>query len=529
MRLPTAHQIQVERARRSLAGFAKHLWHVIEPAALIWNWHLDVMCEELEQQIRGVPESRKLVFCVPPGTAKSIFVNVLAPAYEWLETPERRKLNLTNDYRLCTRDARRMRDLVRSEQYREVLEHSCRVRGVEPWFLAPDQNEKTNFENSARGHRQCLSIDSTVTGKRADDIVIDDPLDAKEVTHGSIEQINDRLDKVNSTIEKVLPSRVNDLATARWTLIMQRLHTDDPAGRAIAEGGWRVVELPMRHEPGRKLKHPKDPRTKAGELLFPAKFPDAELAAIEIKLGPQAFSAQYQQSPLPNAGGPLKRWDWRFWYPASLKDSPPPPVRTRKPDGTQHEHKQKALALDDTQAWAQSWDCAFKDTKTSDYVVGQVWAALGAESFLIDQHRDRMDINATLDAVRKLSKRWPRALEKYVEDKANGTAVIGLLRTEVPGLVEVQPEGGKVARANASAPAARAGNVYLPHPALYPWVHALLDELEAFPGGSHDDQVDSLTQYLIKRYCVPQPAYAYTPVVKAGNVASIRSRPGGIL
>jgi predicted phage terminase large subunit-like protein len=55
------------------------------------------------------------------------------------------------------------------------------------------------------------------------------------------------------------------------------------------------------------------------------------------------------------------------------------------------------------------------------------------------------------------------------------------------------PDGGKIARAQAVSPQVESGNVYLPHPAIAPWVEAFVDELAAFPNGKHDDQVDSFS------------------------------------
>ena len=41
-----------------------------------------------------------------------------------------------------------------------------------------------------------------------------------------------------------------------------------------------------------------------------------------------------------------------------------------------------------------SWDMTFKDTKGTDCVVGQVWMRRGADAYLLDQVRDRMDFVA---------------------------------------------------------------------------------------------------------------------------------------
>lgn len=76
----------------------------------------------------------------------------------------------------------------------------------------------------------------------------------------------------------------------------------------------------------------------------------------------------------------------------------------------------------------------------------------GADKYLLDQVRDRMDFPATLRAIRSLTAKWPRAGVKLIEDKANGSAVIQTLQREIPGIIGVNPEGGKIARAQAAAP-----------------------------------------------------------------------------
>lgn len=509
-------RLDFELARKSLAEFVRQAWHVVEPTTkLVWNWHLDVLCDALERQARGDLRYRKLLIEMPPGTMKSLIVSVFAPAWQWLKQPERRKLFFSNDDKLAVRDSRRMREIITSPWYL-ALQDYCVSCGDSPWKLADDQNQKVNFENTRKGFRQCLSMGANVTGKRGDDIVIDDPIDAKEVINGSVDQVRTRIEEANNVIEKVLPNRVNDLSTACWTIIMQRLHPEDPAGRAAVEGGWFVISLQMEFEPANPKNHPSDPRKKADELLFDEKFPRDEITKLKTKLD-RHYSAQYQQNPLPPDGGPLKRWYWCFWYPAGA--NAPPPVSFMKADGTLHVSKQKALPLG-LRAHKQSWDMAFKDTKDSAFVVGQVWAELQADSYLLDQVRAKMDILATIDAVRALTKAWPQALEKLVEDKANGPSVMRTLQREIAGFEPIEPDGGKEARANAVAPACRSGNVWFPHPFFFPWVKALIDELEAFPAGNYADQVDTLTQYLNRRYGTVMD-YGYTPAAKTSAIKTV--------
>lgn len=498
---------ELEQAYRSLSGYFKYIWEEIEPGTpLLWNWHLDILSDALQKQIEGDPEYRKLGICIPPGTCKSIAVSVVAPTWEWLHVPTRRKLALSNDRDLSSRDSRRARELIQSDKYKRLRAYAVK-RGApdwvdqdyeaEPWELTDDQNEKVNFQNTAKGFRQSRSIFAKLTGKRAHDILIDDPLDASEVTNGTTEQVAKRLQTLHNVLDKTLPSRVNNLAEARWTLIMQRLHENDPAGRVIKEGDWKIVNLQMEYDPKNPLNHPDDPRTEDGELLFPELFSRVEIEKLKIKLG-NDYYAQYQQDPKPGDRAVLKREYWRFWYPRGMRVIPDPVV-VQKEDGTLHTCVQVALPVE-LGSLTQSWDMTFKDLQTSAYVVGQVWAAHGPDSFLLDQVRDKWDIVATIQQVLMLSSKWPTSIEKLIEDKANGTAVMRILRSKLVGITEVEPDGGKPARVNAAAPVVRSGNVYLPHPALNPWVEDLLREAEYAPFGTYMDQVDTLTQYINHRF-----------------------------
>jgi predicted phage terminase large subunit-like protein len=120
-----------------------------------------------------------------------------------------------------------------------------------------------------------------------------------------------------------------------------------------------------------------------------------------------------------------------------------------------------------------------------------------------------MDMPSTKEAVKALSQRWPKAGTKLVEDKASGPAVIQEVKHDVAGLTEVNPEGGKIARARAVSPQVESGNIYLPHPAIAPWIDAFIEEAAAFPNGRNDDQVDAMTQALNRlRSTTLTPPYA---------------------
>lgn len=142
----------------------------------------------------------------------------------------------------------------------------------------------------------------------------------------------------------------------------------------------------------------------------------------------------------------------------------------------------------------QSWDCTFKETKEGSFVVGQVWGRIGASKYLLDQVRARADFPTTIKMIRNLSAKWPQAHNKLIEAKANGPAIIDTLKQSLAGIIAIEPDGSKEARAAAVSGQVEAGNVFLPQGAQ--WVQDFVEECAAFPKAAHDDQVDSMTMAL---------------------------------
>jgi predicted phage terminase large subunit-like protein len=279
-------------------------------------------------------------------------------------------------------------------------------------------------------------------------------------------------------------------------IVMQRCHQRDLSGHLLEKGNFEHLCLPAEYEgPGRTTSIGfSDPRTEIGELLWAERFGPTEIANLKVSLGSYAAAGQLQQRPSPAGGGIIKRRWFRYWQPRGANL---PPIPVAMPDGSIQmiEVVEAPHSVDEE---IQSWDCSFKSLDTSDFVVGQVWARRNGRFVLGDQVRGRIDCPGTLKAVIELSRKWPRSLAKLIEDKANGPAVIQMLANEIPGIVPVNPSGGKIVRAQAISPLIEAGNVFLPHPEYAPWVHDFIEECAQFPNGAHDDQVDAMTQALNK-------------------------------
>jgi predicted phage terminase large subunit-like protein len=358
---------------------------------------------------------------------------------------------------LAIRDSLKCRRMVESPWYR--------ARWRDRFILTSDQNEKAKFENDRGGYRIAIGVGGAATGEGGDRVVVDDPHNIREAESDTIRQgVLDWWDQVMST-------RLNDPKTGAMVIVMQRVHENDLAGHVLQQGDYEELKLPAEYEGSRRMTSIgwQDPRTEPDELLWPERFGREEIDRLKRDLGSYGAASQLQQRPSPAEGGILKRHWWKFY-----RDAP---------------RKFKEVI--------QSWDCSFKDSRSSDFVVGQVWGRNGADKYLLDQVRGRMDCPATMQAVKRLSEKWPQAQRKVIEDKANGPAVVAMLKHEIAGLIAVNPKGGKEVRAQAVSPQIEAGNVYLPDPSIAPWINGFIEECAAFPNGAFDDQVDAMSQALV--------------------------------
>lgn len=277
-------------------------------------------------------------------------------------------------------------------------------------------------------------------------------------------------------------------------LILTRWHHADLAGRLIAQGGWTVLNIPAQCDDPAT-----DPLGRAeGEFMVSTRGRTREQWELRKRTaGTRTWASLYQGRPTPDTGNLFPSDGWaRYDRPLWL-------VRD---DGARI--VPDAMRDPDVEI-IQSWDLAFKDTESSDYVVGQVWMRRGTQAFLLDQIRRRMGFTESCQAMLDMTARWPQAIAKLVEDKANGPAVMNALRAKVGGLIPVEPEGSKYARAVAITPLVEAHDVVLPDPVAVEgtaWVTDLTEEARDFPGASHDDTVDGMSQAVHRLLLVPMLA-----------------------
>ncbi|MFG1963102.1 phage terminase large subunit [Nonomuraea sp. NPDC049028] len=431
---------------------------------------LDLLDAELVRLV-DTPDGRLIISCAPQ-EGKSQRTSRRFPLWALTQRPDTRIAIASYEHGVARRWGRAIRD--------DITVHASELG------LAVRDDLSAQHEWQLTGHEggvYAAGIGGALTGRPVDLMIIDDP-------------IKDRAQADSPTYRERAWDWWTDVAATRLApgapvvLILTRWHEDDLAGRLLAaEDGhlWRVVNVPAQadHNPNKGETDPLD--REPGEYLRSARGRTKEQwEAIKVRSGSRTWASLYQGRPAPAAGDIFLREWWREYT------------------------SQRWTVREDGSHWApgadevcMSWDMAFKDTDGSDYVVGQVWARHGLEMFLLDQVHDRLSFTETCAALRRMAAKWPQATLKLVEDKANGTAVINSLRRQVPGLIPVEPDGSKEARARAVTPFIEAGSVYLPAPELCPWVGDFIDEHAGFPNGSHDDQVDGCTQAINRMLLAP--------------------------
>ena len=448
----------------------------------------DAIRQTVDEAIDGTGTGR-LIVSMPPRVGKSYTASLWTPAWYLERHPDRNVILASHDGNYAVSWGRKVRDLLK----RFGSEGRLQAR------VSRDVAAAGEWETTQGGGMLARGIGGSITGRGAHLLLIDDPLKDFASAH-SIAVRQSQWDWWLSTAQTRLEPG------AAVVLVMTRWHEDDLAGRLVSgehEGDpeeWRVLRIPALGEgdvqdvaEGRVAEDSLQRAPDVPLRIASTEETDEEATArwnkIRRGVGPYVWAGLYQQRPSEPEGTILKRGWWQFYRREG--DALVLPGSTLGKLGRVDLDKLRIV---------QSWDLAVKDKQTSDFVVGQVWGSLGdGHRFLLDQYRDRADFVETKRQMRILRARWPQTSATYIEDKANGPAVISELREELSGLVAHNPVGDKVQRAYGVQGDLEGGSLWLPEPGTAGFdVRGFIDECAQFPNGANDDQVDALTQGILR-------------------------------
>ena len=350
--------------------------------------------------------------------------------------------------------------------FRTVMESDFYRRVFADTQISPRKNTEFETLTTRRGFRYATSVGGTLTGRGGNVVIIDDPLKPKEAMSETARA------NVNNWFKQTLLTRLNMKTEDAIIVVMQRLHVDDLVGNLLEQGGWEHLDIPaIAQEPqriplgsGRFYDRP------VGDVLDPVREPQHVLDELKAAMGTMDFSAQYLQRPVPLEGNLIKRVWLNFgWEPM--------------------------LGMPDD-LFVISWDTAISQSEFADYSVATVWFVKGDNCYLIDVVRERFNYPDLKRAALELRQGYPDAVT-LIEEKGSGISLIQDLRDEQTSVIGIKPETDKQTRLYTCAPQFESGSVFFPGPDQNaPWVDDLVSELLTFPGGRHDDQVDSISQAL---------------------------------
>jgi predicted phage terminase large subunit-like protein len=428
--------------RSSSLGYTPWLKTAVADHFAGYDWDHDYLVRirrSLARVTRG--ECKRLVVSLPPQHGKTSVLTVPYPVWRLEREPTLRVAVGAYNQTHANRFSRKSRRMAAGR-----------------FELARDRKAVNEWETAAGGYYVSVGVGAGITGLPVDLLVIDDPVKNAEEAMSEA-----RREAVWEWWTDSLHTRLSKDAAV--ILVMTRWHTEDLAGRLLAQGGWEEAVFRAIAEEDDPLGRP------VGAALCPALHPIEQLTAARDQ-SPTSFRALYQQQPLDLTGGFFRGLE-RV------------PVVGAAPTADQFTARCRFWDLASTEAQAGAdpdWTAGALVAKHKD---GTFW--------VLDVQRQRLGPLGVRALIRQTAQADGVAVRVRVEREGGASgklAADSIVREDLSGFsaAAVKPKGNKQERAEPFAAQVEAGNVRLVAGA---WVRAWLDELRTFPTGRHDDMVDA--------------------------------------
>lgn len=426
-------------------------WKIVEPETpFVDGWHIKLICDCLEGVRRG--EVDDLLVNIPPGAMKSLLCCVFFPCWVWTTSPETRWMFASYSAMLSTRDSLKRRTIMDSDWYQKNWAAKVTFK--------KDQNQKTQYENTASGWMFATSVGGAGLGSHPDYIIADDPHSTEQA------ESNDRRQHALDWWSGTIASR-GVARGVKKIVIMQRLHEEDLSGYWLEHGNPMHVCLPMEFEVGRMTDTPYggDPRKEPGELLWPQLMSADKVQKLK-EMGPLKAAGQLQQRPAPREGSMFKL-EWL----SNLVDGHPAEC-----------------------TFVRYWDKAGTQDG-GDYTVGLLMGRHEGLFYVIDVVRGQWSsggrnaiIKATADADRTRYGHVQVWVEQEPGSGGKESAEITMRELSAYAIRSERVTGSKEDRADPFAAQCEFGNLRI---VKGDWNGDYIAEMIHFPTGKHDDQVDA--------------------------------------
>lgn len=465
---------KAELCRRKLSIFVKEFWSTIIPNALHWNWHLDVLCDEIqasdERVFQRLPKLHDLIINVPPGTLKTTVISIMSTAWELARMPELRVFVGSYSDQAVQGIADNIRLVMKSEKYKRYFPNTV---------IRKDRDSLHNFKTTANGEFYAFTMGGTITSKHADILKVDDPLNPKQAASQK------ELENANDFFDSTLPTRKVDKQVTPTYLVMQRLADNDPTGHLLKKKGEKIYHICLPATLSENVKPAKYKAQYIDGYLDPVKLGQNALDELKQDLGSARYAGQVDQLPAPKGG-----LIWKQWF-MPVEDAIFPSPEQFSQYGT-------------------DWDLAYTEKDTNS---ASAWVTSG-------KLNNRMwidDLGWVYQEFPELIKTMKmHAKPHFIEAKGPGKSAKPTLTKQGIPAIEVQVTGGdKVARAQMATPYPEGGLCYIRKSLLDKLYYDTEQGILNFPFNAKQDLADVLAQ-------------AIQRIFKGGMVTSAGKQPSAL-
>tara|TARA_R100000081_G_scaffold36481_1_gene16845 strand:- start:176 stop:1696 length:1521 start_codon:yes stop_codon:yes gene_type:complete len=443
---------QRDAATSNFLTFVKTLWDTF-----IEGEHHKKMAKVFDDIAEG--KTKRVIVNMAPRHTKSEFASHYFPAYLLGKKPDLKIIQATHTADLAVNFGRKIRDLIDSEEYQELFPETS---------LKADSKSAGKWNTSKGGEYFAAGVGGALAGRGADLFIIDDPHSEQDAM--SEKALDDTYEWfMTGPRQRLQPGGAIIIVMTRWSKrdltgkLIKKMATDENADQ------WEIIEFPA--------------ILPSGNPLWGNFWSLDELEKVKASISPSKWFANYMQQP---TGGEMAIIP-KEWFNTWEDDNPPY-----------------------CEYIIQSFDTAFLKKESADYTAVTTWGIfypsgkIGEEYYdgkqahiiLLDVLHDRFDFPELKEAAIKYYKQWqPDSV--IIEAKASGLPLTQELRAVGIPIFNFTPSRGqdKVARVNSISSILADGKVWVPQTN---WAEELVEEVNDFPNGEHDDLVDSMTQALMR-------------------------------
>ena len=435
---------KLNAAEKNFIPFVRHVW-----PEFISGFHHKKIAKKFEDIKDG--KIKRLIVNMPPRHTKSEFASFLFPSWLVGNNPKLKIIQTTHNTELAVRFGRKMKHLIDSQIYQQVFDQVA---------ISADSKAAGRWETNKGGEYFAAGVGSSITGRGADLLIIDDPHSEQDAL--SETAFDNAYEWYTSgPRQRLQPGGAIVIVMTRWGVKDLTGRLIDAQAKEPKADQWEVIEFPA-ILPSQKP-------------IWPEYWDIDSLTATRASLTEQKWQAQWQQNPTAEEGSILKREWWQKWE----EDDIPDLIHV-----------------------IQSYDTAFSKKETADYSAITTWGVFShpqrgnPQIILLDAEKGRWEFTELKKHAMEKYKYWePETV--IVEAKASGLPLTDELRSAGIPVVNFTPSRGndKHVRVNSVAPMFESGQVWCPDER---WAQDVIEECAAFPFGDHDDYVDSTTQALMR-------------------------------